>query len=204
MSLEDDIKTEAYFYIDARGTIIKISSALAMQSPVLEAWITNWKKSPKEAFYVDYKPKDVHKLLDSLQKSNLRDYLIYNTPSLKFYDEFNMETLENLDIDVKLETVEKEGVKYALYSNNKYFMLKIKDKIFKARFSNSMSTLIELLCCKTCYSKDTSFTVDVCDNICIIDNTKYISLKYIKQEIFRLILTYNLMKEIFGVNIENF
>jgi hypothetical protein len=29
MSLEDDIKTEAYFYIDARGTVIKVSTELA-------------------------------------------------------------------------------------------------------------------------------------------------------------------------------
>jgi hypothetical protein len=150
MSLEDDIKTEAYFYIDARGTIIKLPLTLASLSPVLEAWVNNWRKNPKEPFYVNYSTEDVHKTIDKLS-SGLEDYLLLEGKNEEknkddkqkradiFFDRCKQGKLYSSlysDIEVDLKTT-PDGFSYIVPYCTGYTLFKIVNKIYPIQLGNT-------------------------------------------------------------------
>lgn len=209
MSLENDIKTEAYFYLDARGTVIKVPTELARYSPVITSWIDSWRKNSKEAFYIDYSPNDVHRLLDKLQKSHIDDFLLLDTPTQKFFERFDPDDYSGFynDIEIKLHTTEDGKV----IADDLTTFVKIRNKIYRLRlFSCDRTTVPHIMvyeCIKDVFSincqKLKSYDSVINDDVYSNENDKCVSLSEIKDCIIKMILDYpHLLKDIYNVDVK--
>lgn len=67
-----------FFYIDARGAIIKIPLYNAKIIPLFNVCISRWNfdNHRENPFYLDYSPDDVHKILNSLN-TPIEDFLMF-------------------------------------------------------------------------------------------------------------------------------